>query len=231
MLGTIVNTIAIIVGGLLGLCVRGGLPEKYAKTTIHAISLAVILVGLKGALKTDALMVVIFSLALGSVLGEWLGIEDRLESLGKWIESRFAHGDGSLTNGFVSASLIYCVGAMAIVGALESGLSGNHQTLFAKSVLDGISAVIFAATFGVGVLFSAGSVLVYQGTITAGAELLQPLLVPAVVAQMSSVGGLLIVAIGLNLLEVQKIRVGNMLPAIFCPLIWFLVKQLPPFGG
>lgn len=228
MLGTIVNTIAIIVGSLVGLGFRGGIPDKYAATTIHAIALAVILVGLKGALKTDALLVVIFSMAVGSVVGERLCIEARLEALGGWIEGRFAHGGGGIANGFVTASLIYCVGAMAIVGSLESGLAGNHQTLFAKSVLDGITAVIFAATLGVGVMFSAVSVLVYQGAITAAAGLLQPLLVPSVVAQMSSVGGLLIMAIGWNLLGVKKLRVGNMLPAIFLPMVWFLVQQVLP---
>ncbi|MBI9082420.1 MAG: DUF554 domain-containing protein [Desulfobacterales bacterium] len=230
MLGTIVNTIAIIVGSLVGLGFRGGIPDKYAATTIHAIAMAVILVGLKSALKTDALLVVIFSMAVGSVVGERLRIEARLEALGRWIEGRFAHGGGGIANGFVTASLIYCVGAMAIVGSLESGLTGNHQTLFAKSVLDGITAVIFAATFGVGVMFSAVSVLVYQGAITAAAGLLQPLLVPSVVAQMSSVGGLLIMVIGFNLFEVKKIRVGNMLPAIFLPMVWFLVQQVLPMG-
>lgn len=231
MFGTIVNTIAIVVGSLLGIGFRGGLPEKYATATIQAIALAVLLVGLKGALKTDALLVVIFSLAAGSVIGERLRIEDRLESAGKWIEARFAGRREGLATGFVTASLIYCVGAMAIVGSLESGLTGNHQTLFAKSVLDGISAVVFAATFGIGVLFSAISVLVYQGAITLAAGLLQPLLVPAVVDQMSSVGGLLIMAIGLNLLEVAKIRVGNLLPSLFLPLAWFLIRPWLPLGG
>ena len=230
MLGTMVNTIAIIAGSLVGLGFRGGIPEKYTTTTIHAIAMAVILVGLKSALKTDALLVVIFSMAVGSVVGERLRIEAHLEAMGHWIEGRFAHSGHGLANGFVTASLIYCIGAMAIVGSLESGLTGNHQTLFAKSVLDGITAVIFAATLGAGVIFSAVSVLIYQGAITAAAGWLQPLLVPEVVAQMSSVGGLLIMAIGWNLLEVKKLRVGNMLPAIFLPMAWFLIQQVLPMG-
>jgi uncharacterized protein len=121
------------------------------------------------------------------------------------------------------------VGAMAIVGSLESGLSGNHQTLFAKSVLDGVTSVVFASTLGAGVLFSAVSVFLYQGAITLAASYLERFLVPEVVSQMSSVGGLLIVAIGINLLEIKRIKIGNMLPAIFLPLVYYMIKQIPSF--
>jgi hypothetical protein len=221
VLGTIVNTLSIIVGSLIGLFFRGGIPEKYSKTIMHAIGLAVILIGLKTALKSDAILTVIVSLAAGSFIGELLRIEDRLEQLGQWIGRRFSKDDGKVVSkGFVFASLLYCVGAMAIVGSLESGLSGNHQTLFAKSILDGIGSVIFASTLGVGVLFSAASVFIYQGLITVTASSIKQLLVPEVVAQMSAVGGLLILAIGINLLEIKKIKIGNMLPAIFLPLAY-----------
>ena len=128
--------------------------------------------------------------------------------------------------GFVTASLVFCVGSMAIVGALESGLAGNHDTLFAKSLLDGITSVVFASTFGSGVIFSALPVLVYQGAITMGASLLKPFLTPGVIAQMSGVGGLLIAAIGINMLRLAHIRIGNMLPAIFLPLFYFMAVQL-----
>jgi uncharacterized membrane protein YqgA involved in biofilm formation len=173
---------------------------------------------------------VIFSLVIGSIFGEFLKIEDRLESLGKQLENRFSKaGNGGIAKGFVVASLVYCVGSMAIVGSMESGLTGNHQTLFAKSALDGLSSIIFASIFGIGVLFSSISVFVYQGFITLTASLMKPFLVPPVINQMSGVGGLLIMAIGFNLLEIQKIKVGNMLPAIFMPLIYYMLKQLMNF--
>lgn len=227
LLGTIVNTLAIILGSLLGIVFRGGIPNKYQVTIMQAISLAVILIGLKMAFKTDALLLVIFSLVIGSIFGEFLKIEDRLESLGKQLETRFAKaGNSGIAKGFVVASLIFCVGSMAIVGSMESGLTGNHQTLFAKSALDGLTSIIFSSTLGIGVLFSSISVFVYQGFITMTASLMKPFLIPPVINQMSGVGGLLIMAIGINLLEIKKINVGNMLPAIFIPLIYYMLKQL-----
>ena len=225
MLGTIVNTVAIIAGSLIGLFFKGSIPEKYSKTIMHAIGLAVILIGLKTALKTDDILIIIISLAIGSVIGELLRIEDRLERLGKWLGHLVSGDNEGIAKGFVTASLIYCVGAMAIVGSLESGLSGNHQTLFAKSLLDGIGSILFASTLGIGVLFSAVSVFLYQGAITLAASILKPFLIPGVVVQMSAVGGLLILAIGINLLEIKKLKIGNMLPAIFIPLIYQILKR------
>ncbi len=226
MFGTFVNAMAIIAGSLVGLLFKGGIPEKYRVTVMHAMGLAVILVGIKAAIQTHALLMVILSLGIGSLVGEFLRIENRLDQMGDWLEQRFArHGDG-ISKGFVTTSLLFCVGAMAIVGALESGLTGNHQTLFAKSIIDGITAVVFASTMGIGVIFSALSVLVYQGVITLSAAYLKQYLVPEVVAQMSSVGGLLIVAIGLGLLDIKKLRIGNMLPSIFIPLLYVVIKQL-----
>jgi len=226
LLGTIVNVVAIVVGSLIGLLFHNGIPEKYNRTVMQAVGLSVVLIGITGALKTDDLLLVIISLAVGSILGEMLRIEDRLETLGKKLGKIIGKDDDGVAKGFVTASLVFCIGAMAIVGSLESGLSGNHQTLYAKSVLDGISSIIFASTLGVGVLFSALSVLLYQGTITISAALVKQFLVPEVVAQMSSVGGLLIMAIGFNLLEMKRIRIGNMLPAIFIPLVYYMARQV-----
>jgi len=226
MIGTIVNTLAIIAGSLIGLLLRGGIPSQYKQTIIQALSLAVILIGFKSAFQTDAILLVIFSMVIGTVAGELLRIEDRLEGLGRWIEARLANAANGIAKGFVTASLVYCVGSMAIVGALESGLTGNHQILFAKSVLDGVSAIIFASSLGVGVMLSALSVLLYQGALTLSAAFMKQFLVPATVSQMSAVGGLLIVAIGINLLEIKRIRVGNMLPAVFVPLLYFIFRQV-----
>lgn len=224
MLGTIVNTLSIIAGSLIGLLFKGSIPEKYSQTVQHAIGLAVILIGIKSALKTDAILMVIISLALGSLLGELLRIEERLDQLGNWIGRRVSKESDGIAKGFVSTSLLYCVGAMAIIGSMESGLTGNHQTLFAKSILDGIGSVLFASTLGVGVLFSSISVFLYQGFLTLTASSMKPLLLPGVVSQMSAVGGLLIVAIGIGLLEIKKIKIGNMLPAIFLPLVYQVLK-------
>jgi len=145
--------------------------------------------------------------------------------LGNWMGNRLSKDSKGIANGFVSASLLFCVGAMAIVGSMESGLSGDHQTLFAKSILDGISSVFFASTLGIGVIFSAVSVFVYQGLITLTASFLGQFLVPEVVSQMSAIGGLLILAIGIGLLEIKKIKVGNILPAIFIPLFYQVLKH------
>lgn len=216
---------SIIAGSLIGLLFKGGISEKYNRTMMHAIGLAVVLIGVKTALKTDALLIVILSLAVGGILGELLRIEDRLEQLGNLIGNRLSKDSKGIANGFVSASLLFCVGAMAIVGSMESGLSGDHQTLFAKSILDGISSVFFASTLGIGVIFSAASVFVYQGLITLTASFLGQFLVPDVVSQMSAIGGLLILAIGIGLLEIKKIKVGNILPAIFIPLFYQVLKH------
>ncbi len=226
MLGTVVNVLAIIAGSCIGLIFRGGIPMGYQQTVIQAIGLAVAIIGISGALKTQDILVVIFSLAIGSIIGELLRIESRLNQLGNWLERRFSKAGSGIARGFVTASLLYCVGSMAIVGSMESGLTGNHQTLFAKSVLDGISSIIFASSFGAGVLLSAVSVGVYQGLLTLSAVIIKPFLIPSVVDQMSAVGGILIMAIGINLLDIKKINVGNMLPAIFMPLAYYMIRQL-----
>jgi uncharacterized membrane protein YqgA involved in biofilm formation len=227
MIGTLVNSAAIIAGGAVGLLLKKGIKDSYKTTVMQAISLTVILIGIRSALNATDLLGVIVCMAAGSLLGEAMKIENRLEALGAYAEKHFSRSsNGGFSKGFVSASLVFCVGSMAIVGALESGLAGNHDTLFAKSLLDGITSVVFASTFGSGVIFSALPVLVYQGAITVGASLLKPFLTPGVIAQMSGVGGLLIAAIGINMLRLAHIRIGNMLPAIFLPLVYFMVVQL-----
>lgn len=230
LLGTIVNTLAIVAGSLAGALVRGGIPKRYTDTVMQAVGLAVILIGLSGALKTDDILLVIISMVLGTLAGEVLGIEDRLDGLGEYFGRRFSAAGDGFAKGFVTASLVFCVGAMAIVGSLESGLSGDHKTLFAKSILDGVASVVFASTFGIGVLLSAASVFLYQGAITLFASYLKQFLQPEVIAQMSAVGGLLIMAIGLNLIEAGKrIRIGSMLPAVFIPLLYYMIRSIAGF--
>ncbi len=226
MLGTLVNALAIIGGSLAGVLFSKGIPENYKEIVLNGVALSVILIGLKSAFVSENLLIVIISIVLGSILGELLKIEEKLEYLGAFLEkkaaSRSPNGDsGTFAKGFVTASLVFCVGSMAIVGALESGLTGNHQTLYAKAVLDGITSIIFASTMGLGVMFSSIAVLLYQGTITLSAAFMKTYLVAETVQHMTSVGGLLIVAIGLNMLGLTKIRVGNMIPAIFIPLLYY----------
>ena len=229
MLGTIVNVIAIICGSLLGLLFRKGIPDNYKEIIMSGIGLSVLLIGVKSALSSDQLLVVIFSVIIGAAIGEFLRIEATLESLGSYMEHRLSGRSGdtaSFTRGFVTASLVFCVGSMAIVGSLESGLTGNHQTLYAKSILDGVTSLIFASTLGIGVIFSGAAVFLYQGAITMTAVVMKNFLVAETISQMTSVGGLLILAIGLNLLGLTQIRVGNLLPGIFLPLLYFAIRSL-----
>ena len=228
MLGTIVNGLAIIAGSLLGLLFSKGIPDNYKEIILSAVGLSVVLIGIKSALVSDSLMVIIFSLVIGSLIGEAMRIEKRLGDLGDFLESRVAaksSDSSSFSRGFVTASLVFCVGSMAIVGSLESGLTGNHQTLFAKSVLDGVTSVIFASTMGLGVMFSSVAVFLYQGMITLTAVFMKNFLVAETIEQMTSVGGMLIVAIGFNMLKITAIRVGNLIPAIFLPLGYFALRQ------
>lgn len=228
MLGTVVNAIAIIIGGLIGTFIRNGLKENYKKTLMNGVGLTVIIIGIMGAIKSENMILIIISIVLGSIIGEAIGIEKKLDSMGNSLEEKLGQGNSNLSKGFVTASLVYCVGAMAIVGSLESGLLGNHDTLFAKSVLDGISSIIFASTLGIGVVFSSIPVFIYQGIIILLASSLRNLLTPDVILEMSAVGGILIMGIGINILEIKKIEVGNMSPSIFIPLIYFI---LAPFLG
>ncbi len=226
MLGTIVNSLTIIGGSLVGLLFKKGIPEKYNHTIMQAMGLCVLLIGVKGALGCNDLLIIIISCAVGSLIGERIGIENLLERIGNFLQKKISNTGTGFSAGFVTASLMYCVGSMAIVGSLESGLTGNHATLFAKATIDGIVSVILSSSLGIGVLFSSVSVLLYQGSITLLAGLLKPLLIPAVVSQMSATGGILIVGLGLNMIREKKIKVGNMLPAVFIPLIYYFILTL-----
>jgi uncharacterized membrane protein YqgA involved in biofilm formation len=228
MLGTIVNSLSILIGGLAGSLFKNKISSTYNETIMKALGLSVILIGLKGALQVNNVLLLIISLALGTLIGEMMKIEKGIENVGAWLESKFSK-QGGIANGFVTATLVYCVGAMAIMGALESGLSNKHDILYAKSLLDGISAIIFSSSLGIGVCFSAISVFIYQGIITLTASLMKQFLIASVINEMSAIGGLLIVAIGANMLDIKRIKVGNMLPAIFMPLLYYIFKSIIGF--
>jgi len=214
MTGTILNALAIVAGTLLGLLLQRGIPEKVKHTVMQGLALAVILIGLQMALGTKNPLIVVVSLVLGGITGELLDIEKRLNSLGERLEARMGGGSKGIAPAFVTSSLVFCVGAMAVVGSIQEGLTGKYSTLLAKALLDGTGSVFFASTMGVGVLFSAVPVFLYQGSITMLAGLLRDVLAAPVVTEVSSVGGLLIVGIGMNILGLRPVRVGNLLPAM-----------------
>lgn len=224
MLGTIVNCITIAVGCFLGLIAKGKISERIGDTIMKGLALCTMYIGISGALEGNDTLQMIISIAIGALIGEIIDIDKWLEKLGEFLESKFNKEgkSGSIAQGFITSSLLFCVGAMAIVGSLESGLKGDNTTLFTKSILDGISSIIFTSTLGIGVIFSIGTVLIYQGGIAICAGMLSNVLSSVVITNMSAVGGLLILGLGLNMLGVTKIKIANMLPAIFIPIIFGL---------
>ena len=225
MIGTLANVAAIVIGGIAGSLLKGGLSPKITNTVIKGLALVVLLVGVSNALKVNNLLLIMLSISIGSIAGEILDIDQRLKNAGDALELRLKGKGGKVSDGFVTGTLLYCVGAMAIVGSLESGLTGNHQILYAKAVLDGIVSLIFASTLGIGIALSGFSVLLYQGAITLAASSLQPLLSETVKADTSAIGGLLIIGMSLNMLETNNIKVANLLPAIFIPIIYELITR------
>ena len=229
MIACIVNAIVVILGGLLGLLLGGRLQEKHTQTIVNGLGICTIVIGITSAIATSNILVVIMCLVLGTIVGEALKIEHRLDSMGDWLKARVAKNGGSrFTEGFVTASLLFCVGSMSIMGSFDAGLRSDYNTIFAKSALDGVMAVTFAATMGVGVLFSSCTILIYQGALTLLAGLVEPYLSAEVIVEMSAVGGVMIMGTGMNILGLTKsrIKVGNMLPAIVFPVIWFAIKGI-----
>ena len=219
IIGTIVNAVAIIIGGLAGALLGDRFSENIKVTVIQGLGLTILLVGSQMAFKSENILMVIFSIVIGGVLGEWIDLEAYLRRLGEWIESKFKSKESNIATAFVRTSLIYCVGAMAIMGAIQDGLNNDPSTLLAKAMIDGFSAIALAATMGIGVALSAVPVFIYQGAITIMASWVEGIMTPAIITEMTATGGLLIMGIGLNILEVTKIRVGNLLPAIFVAVV------------
>lgn len=223
LLGVFVNDAAVLAGTVIGLLFRKVLSEKYTDAAMKAVALCVLYIGISGALKGQNAVIAILSLVLGTLLGTLADLDGLLAKFGDRLQSRFAkNGGSSLAESFVSATLLFCVGAMAIVGSLSSGLSGDHATLYSKAVLDGISSIVFASTLGVGVALSIIPMTLYQGGIVLLAAVVAPYLGETVIAEMTCVGSLVIIALGLNMLGLTKIKVANMVPAIFLPILFCL---------
>ncbi len=219
MIGVLANVATVILGSLVGLLIKKGLPQRIAGAMTTATALAVLYIGIDGMLSGQKTLVLVLSLVLGGVLGTLLNLDGHLENLGRKLESRFRSGNARVAEGFISATLLFCVGAMTIVGALRSGLSGDHEMQFTKAILDFISSIVLASTLGWGVMLAAVSVLVLQGSIVVLAGAIAPVLSTAVIDEMTCVGSVLIFALALNMLGITKIKLMNFVPAIFLPIV------------
>ena len=224
MTGTVINVITVVAGGTLGALLGERLPSRIRHIIMQGVGLVTLAVGMSMAVATKNFVLVLVSIVTGGILGEWWRLEERLDGAGEWLEakaSRFPFlARGEFTKGFVTASLVFCVGPMTVLGSFQDGLSGDYTLLAIKSVLDGFAALAFAASMGMGATFSAITVLVYQGSLTLGASLFENILTDAMITEMTATGGVMILGIGLLLLEIKRVSVANFLPALaIAPLL------------
>ncbi|MCL2244429.1 MAG: DUF554 domain-containing protein [Treponema sp.] len=235
MLGPAVNALAIIFFSLIGTFLVRRIPDRFEEIVKKAAGLAVLYLGIRGAFDNENILLLILSLVFGAVIGELINIDKWMNALGMWVEKKLgmespsangvSENKRSFSKGFVTASILFCIGSMAIVGSMQSGLQGNHEILFAKSVLDGIMSLVFSASMGIGVAFSALPVFLFEGGIVLASMLISDYLTAEIIREMSAVGSILIAAIGLNFLGIKEIKVANFIPAIFIPLIYFSVMS------
>lgn len=249
LLGTIVNVILIIIGSLIGMILKKGLASRFAELIMGSLGLVTIVIGITFAIKSENILIVVVSLVIGALVGEGIDIDNKLNQLGDWLkdkvvkkssnkedinphtiktdkdytETKIVEPNSRLGEGFVTATLLFCVGSMAIMGALDSGLRGDHTILYTKSIMDGIAALIFASSMGIGVALSAFPILIYEGGIALLARTVQPYMTTAMMTEMNAVGGILLIAIGLSMLDIKKMKVSNLLPALVVPVLWFLL--------
>jgi uncharacterized membrane protein YqgA involved in biofilm formation len=222
LLGTVINAAAILICGLIGLLFRRALPKRLCETITQGLGLGVMVIGITMTLETENIMMMLLSLLFGGIIGELINIEKQLKKIGDTLEQKMKNSTSNVSHGFVTASLLFCTGSMAIMGSLENGLTGTISILLSKSLLDGIFSMILASTIGIGVVLSAIPVFLYQGSISLLAGSVKSFLSPEMISEMNAVGGVLIMAIGINMLKIKELKVGNLLPAIFMPilLIW-----------
>lgn len=225
--GAVVNFVLVLIGGALGTLLKRGMPERLRKTIISGMALCVLYIGITGLFQSSEInaLVVVLSSALGALIGELLNLDKLINRLGEKIEGRLNKNGGNtrFAEGFVTATLVFCVGAMAVVGSIDSGIRGDNSVLYSKSLIDCVTAVVFASTMGIGVAFSAFPVILLEGALTLLAAVVAPVLTAVVVAHMAVVGSLLIIAIALNMLDITKIKIMNLLPAVFLPLVLCLI--------
>ena len=219
MLGTIANVVAIILGGILGILIKSRFPKKVNNIIFQVIGLFTITLGITMAIKTNNILIVAFSLIIGSVVGEIIDIEKYLESFSERLKNKLKNSSDKFTEGFITATLIYCIGPMAILGSIEEGLGNPPNLLFAKSVLDGVASIALASALGIGVIFSTVPLLIYQGGITLFASYVSNYLSDALIVELSAVGGILLLGLGMNIAEIKKFKVVNMLPSLLVVLV------------
>ncbi|MFA9394580.1 MAG: DUF554 domain-containing protein [Halodesulfovibrio sp.] len=218
-LGSLFNVACIVIGGTCGLAIGGRLPERVRNIVFSGLGLCTLIIGVQMGMQSKNLLVLVFSILLGSITGELLNLEKLLTRGADKLKKIVKSNNSKFTDGFVSTSVLFCIGSMAILGSFEEGLRGEHTILFAKSILDGFAAMAFAATYGVGVLFSAIPVFIYQGSLTEFATYLQPIMTDSMMTELTATGGALIIGIGISLLELRTISLTNMLPALlFAPI-------------
>ena len=230
MIGVIVNATAIIIGSLIGLLFKKGIAQRFTDAVMIGIGLCTVYIGISGALKGENTLILIISIVIGSIFGTWIDIDKRLNDLGECIGKQFKSSSGnsvSFAEGFITGSLLFCVGAMSIVGSLNAGLSGDIKMLFTKSVLDLTASAMMSVSLGIGILFSALVVFVFEGAIVLLAQFLQPILTNSAIAEITCVGSLMIIALGLNIIGITKIKVANYLPAIVvAPILCWIVTLI-----
>lgn len=220
MLGVLVNAITVLILGLLGSLVGDGFPEKTKDSIMKFLPLCILIVGIKSALEGNAIVMIV-SIVIGLIIGEAINIEDKIETFTDFLIRKFVKDqDENFAEGFISASLIFCIGSMAILGAIEAGVRGNNEILLVKSLMDGLTAFFLAATFGRGVAFSALPVFIYQALMVFLSGFLLPIFTPEVAANLSGTGGIIIIAICLSMLKLVDFKIANSMPAIFIPLIY-----------
>lgn len=219
LLGTLVNVVLVLIGGFVGLFLKKGISKRFSDLIMHAIALVTMVIGITFATASENMLIVIISLVVGALIGEGINIDKRLNQLGDLIKSKVKSESGNVGEGFVTATLLFCVGSMAIMGALDSGLRGDHTVLYTKAIMDGISALIFASSMGIGVILSAMPILLYQGSITLLSGFIQPYLTQSMMTEMNGVGGILLIGLGISILGIKEIKVSNLLPALVIPVI------------
>ncbi|MDR0410573.1 MAG: DUF554 domain-containing protein [Treponema sp.] len=237
MLGPIVNALTVVVCSLLGCFMVRGIPPRFEEIIKKSLGLVIVYIGVRGAMENQRVLLLIMSMVIGAVVGESIDIDGLMNRLGRWTENRLflknktrtqrrnRENEERFVKGFASASILFCSGSMTIVGSMQSGLQGVHETLFAKSILDGTISLVFGASMGIGVAFSAVTVFVCEGGIALAAGAIKGLLTQEVVTEMSAVGSLIIAAIGFNFFEIKEIRVANLTPAIFVPWVWLMAAD------
>lgn len=227
MIGVIVNTVAVIIGSLIGLMFKKGISKVFTEAIMIGIGLCTVYIGISGTLRGENTLILIISIVIGTIIGTWMDIDKQITTLGEWIGKQFKSASDnsvSVAEGFVTGSLLFCIGAMAIVGSLNAGLNGDNTMLFTKSVLDLISSAMLSVSLGIGVLFSASFVLLFQGGIVLFAQFLQPILTDSAIGEITCAGSLIIIALGLNIIGITKIKIANYLPAIIvAPILCWIV--------